>query len=131
MPESSFTGDAFIRGDGQKHHRLYDHDGSDSDLNVVLSQRVGPYEEGASVHSVLDDLMARILRLENYDRVRSSFTGDAHISTNAFTGDAVILKSIEDSFTGDAFVAFGGSFTGDSHLQPAFTGDAYIIVPPT
>lgn len=132
MPESSFTGDAFIRGDGQKHHRLRDHHGADSDLYVVLSQRIGPYQEYTPIHFVISDIMDRILRLENYDKVRSSFTGDAYISTNAFTGDAVIKKTgIEGSFTGDAYVAAGGSFTGDARIQLAFTGDAYIIAPPT
>lgn len=132
MAEGSFTGDAFISDYGQKHHRLHDHRGADSDLYVVLSQRIGPYEEYTPVHFVISDLLDRIARLESSDRVRSSFTGDAYIATTMFTGDAVIKQlAIEGSFTGDAYVAFGGSFTGDAFIQQMFTGDAYIIRPPT
>lgn len=130
MPESSFTGDAFIKGDGQKHSRSDDHTGADSDLYVALDERIGPYEEYTPIHYVLEDLVRRLQSLEDKTRVRSSFTGDAHIWGQYFTGDAVILSTIAGSFTGDATIITGGSFTGDAFIARTFTGDAYIISPP-
>ena len=131
MPESTFTGDAFIKGDGQRHHRLRDHTGADSDLYVVLSQRIGPYEEYTPIHFVLEDLIRRLDGLENKTKVRRSFTGDAEIWGQYFTGDAVVKATIESSFTGDATVYRGGSFTGDATIRRVFTGDAYIVAVPT
>lgn len=131
MPESSFTGDAFIKGEGQKHHRLRDHTGAESDLYVVLDERIGPYEEYTPIHYVLADLVRRLQGLEDKTRVRSSFTGDAHIWGQFFTGDAVIKNTVEGSFSGDAHVIRGGKITGDAYIARIFTGDAYIIVPPT
>lgn len=130
MPESSFTGDAFIKGDGQRHSRADDHFGADSDLYVVLDERVGPYEEFTPIHYVLEDLVRRLQSIEDKTRVRSSFTGDAYIWGQYFTGDAVIQAAIEGSFTGDAYIVRGGSFTGDAYIARTFTGDAYIIAPP-
>jgi hypothetical protein len=130
MPDGTFTGDAFIKGDGQKHHRVRDHTGADSDLFVVLSQRVGPYEEYTPVHYVLEDLIRRLDGLENKTKVRHSFTGDAVIWAQYFTGDAIVKATVESSFTGDALVYRGATFTGDAFIRRAFTGDAYIIAPP-
>lgn len=139
MPSGSFTGDseivarhfygdAWIIADRWRHHRIRDHEGAESDLYVVLAANVGPYVAGTPIHYVLEDMVARLLALESATRQRGSFTGDAWISDDAFTGDAMIHRpDITGSFTGDAEIVRGGAFTGDAWIQAAFTGDAFII----
>lgn len=126
-----FTGDAWIVGDRALHHRQRDHFGAESDLYVVIAERIGPYVEYTPIHYILEDMLARIYQLENYDRKHGQFVGDAYIDTRMFTGDAIIFKpGNEGQFTGDAWIKRGGQFTGDAQIQLLFTGDAYIIRPP-
>ena len=124
----SFTIDAFIlNSNAQRHHRIRDHYGADSDLNVVLSKNIGKYVAYTPVHWVLEDLLARIALLEDYDHVRSSFTVDAYITTNSIYIDAVIGSTSAGSFTVDAYIILGSSFTIDAVIMPSFTIDAFIV----
>ena len=132
-----FTGDAWIIGERVKHHRVHDHYGAESDLVVVLSSDVGPYVAYTPIHWVLADMLSRLEQLENANRRRSSFTGDAWLAVSGtygrgtFTADAMFHRDgMTGSFTGDAWFTRGGSFTGDAWIQATFTGDAYIIATP-
>jgi len=144
MPESSitadavisyrhFTADAWIMGERQRHHRVRDHFGAESDLYVVLSEDVAPYVAFTPVHWVLSDMVARIAALENNDRVRASFVADAFIAANGtygqgyFTADAVFYKAATGSFTADATFTYGGTFTADAFIAGGITADAFIV----
>ena len=130
----SFTADAWILGERARHHRVRDHFGSDSDLYIVLDTNIGPYVAFTPVHYVLEDMVSRIEALENNDRVRASFTADAFLATSGtwgqgfVTADAVIEKlGLSDTFTADAAIALGGTFTADAWIAGSFTADAWIV----
>ena len=129
----SFTADAWIMGDRWKHHRVRDHFGMESDLYVSLSADVGPYVAFTPVHFVLEDMLARLERLENSNRVRDSFTADGWIAASGTYGlgiiraDAVIKDAGSGSFTADAILVTGGSFTANAIIMPSFTANAYIV----
>lgn len=128
-----FTADAWILGDRQKHHRVRDHFGIESDLYVALSSNVGPYVAYTPVHWVLSDMIDRLARLENNNRVRADFTADAFIAANGTYGlgfvvaDAVTKDSASGSFTADAVFGYSGSITADAVIAGGILADAYII----
>lgn len=127
MPGGSFTIDAWITGDRWQHHRVNDHYGPESDLYVVLSEDVGKYVEGTPLHHVVEDMVARIVQLENYQRTFGTFSIDADITDRVFTIDAVISGTIAGSFTIDADIKSIGSFTIDADIVGRFTIDAMIV----
>jgi hypothetical protein len=127
VPISTFTLDAVITHEHWKHHRLRDHFGADSDLYIMLSERVGKYEAFTPIHHVLADMVARLGWLEDYSRTRSSFTLDAVISSQVIPLDAVVKRTMSGSFTLDARLIHTGSFTLDAHLVGRFTLDAFIV----
>jgi hypothetical protein len=126
--EGSFLVEAWVTGKRWTHHRTRDHHGFESDLDVALSSAVGPYPEGATVHSVLLDMLSRIALLESAETVRDDFSVDAVIwsgfgplpdgSTSPvyghFFADAVVLGTGSGDFTVDAVITRGGSFTVDA-----------------
>lgn len=112
MPE--LTANAWIVGGRIRHHREHDHHGADYADFVVLSRRIGPYEEQTPLQFVFEDLAARIARVESTDIVRDSFTADAYISPWYILANAVIYAELAGSFVLDAF------------LNPAFKADAWI-----
>jgi len=129
-----FTADAWILGGRQRHHRVRDHFGAESDLYVALSADVGPYIAYTPIHWVLSDLVSRIAALENNNRVRSSLTADAFLAANGtygrgfFTADAVKTETITvATLTADAVFAYGGSITADAFIAGAITMDAFIV----
>jgi hypothetical protein len=126
MPGGSFTIDAWLTGDRWQHHRIRDHFGVDSDLYVVLSEKVGKYQAYTPLHAVLEDMVKRITALEVHDRVRSSFTIDAEVGDRVFTIDATISGESGGTFTIDAVIVPYGSFTIDAQLVGRFTIDAMI-----
>lgn len=129
-----FTADAWIMGERWRHHRTRDHFGIESDLYVVLSEDVGPYVAFTPIHYVLEDILDRLAFLEDYERTRRTFTADAWLAASGTYGrgaiftDSVIKKTITgNSFTADARIARGGSFTANAYIQLVFTANAYII----
>lgn len=127
MPDFSLTADAvFVRRRNQ-HHRVRDHYGSEFDQYVVLTERVGPYEEQTPVKFVLQDLVARIARLESVTLRFGSFTADAYIWPNYVLANAVIKATVAGSFTADARLERG--FTADAWIQGGgvLTMDAWIV----
>jgi len=124
------------------HHRLRDHFGQESDLNVALSTGFGPYPAGTSVHDVIADLMARVLALESATRVHASFSAEAVIwsgfgplpdgSTSPVFGhlyaDAVLTAVMDGSVTAEAWICPGGSFTVEAVITAggSFTVSAII-----
>lgn len=129
-----FTADAWIIGERQRHHRVRDHFGVESDLYVALSADVGPYIAYTPVHWVLSDMIARIEALENNNQVRANFTADAFIAASGTYGsgfvfaDAVIKASSGTlTFTADAVFGYGGSITADACIAGGITADAYIV----
>lgn len=128
-----FTADAWILGERQRHHRVRDHFGVESDLYVALSADVGPYVTYTPVHWVLSDMIDRLARLENNNRVRASFTADALIAANGSYGkgfvlaDAVRKDSGSGSITADAYIETGGYITADARFAGRITLDAYIV----
>lgn len=148
MPSATFTTDAYIvarhfsvdawiLGAGQKHHRVRDHFGPESDLYVVLDATIGKYIEGTPVHWVIADMVERLSFLEDWNRVRDSFTLDAWLASSGTYGQGVFsIDSVVEAtvtFTGssgikvDAWVITGGSFSLDATIMPSFTIDAFII----
>lgn len=132
MPD--FTANAWILGGPWQHHRLRDHYGVETDLFVVLSEDVGPYAAFTPLHFVIEDMVSRILALENGERQAGSFTASAWIATSGTYGrgvifaDSVIRRTgMSGSFTVNAVITRGGSFTADAFIQLAFTADAYIV----
>jgi len=123
-----FTADAWIVAERWTHDRVRDHHGAESDLNVVLEADIGPYAAYTPIHYVFEGLHDRLVQLESSNRVRSSFTADAVISGNAILADAIIHKpDVTASFTADAVLIRGGSFTADAWIQAGFTADAFIV----
>jgi len=128
-----FMADAWILGERWKHHRVRDHFGIESDLYVALSSNVGPYIAFTPIHWVLEDMITRIQALENSNRIRSNFTADAWLALSGTYGrgvfriDAVIFEAgVASSFSIDARITSGGSFTMDAWVLSAFTMNAYI-----
>jgi hypothetical protein len=127
VPDFSFTADAvFVRRRNQ-HHRVRDHYGSEYDQYVVLTERVGPYEEQTPVKFVLQDLVDRIARLESVTLRFGTFTADAYIWPFYILASSVILRTESGSFTADATFARG--FTADAGIQGGgvLTMDAWIV----
>ena len=129
-----FTADAWIIGGRQRHHRVRDHFGAESDLYVVLSEDIGPYIAYTPIHWVLADFVERIEALENTNRHRANLTADAFLAANGtygqgfFTADAVKAETITvATLTADAVFGYGGTFTADAFLAGAITMDAYIV----
>jgi hypothetical protein len=129
-----FTADAWIAGKHWRHHRVYDHYGSDSDLYISLAERIGKYEAFTPIHFVLADMVDRIVSLESSSKQRSSFTADAWIAVSGtweagvIWANSVIFKSgLSGSFTIDAVVTRGGAFTLDAVIVKSFTVNAFIV----
>jgi hypothetical protein len=142
MPTGTFTVNARFVTTRSKHHRIRDHFGADTDLNVGLSQRVGPWEEGTPLYYVIEDLWARLAVIELGGYVLGSFTCDSvllsaggWIESPAGTFrstallDAVLKKTISSSFTAGAVMTRGGSFTADASIRGAgtFTASAVFV----
>jgi len=128
------TADAWIADERWRHHRIRDHMGAESDLYVVLSERIGPYEMYTPIHWVIDDMVTRILALESGNKVLNlSFVADAWIAVSGtyqrgnWVVDAVIGKSQSGSFKADAVLSRGGAITADAVIMPSFTADAFIV----
>lgn len=128
-----FTADAWIIGERQRHHRIRDHFGMESDLYVALSEDIGPYIAFTPVHWVLSDMVARIESLENNNRRRANFTADAFVAANGtygygyFFADAVQGDVGTGSFTADATFTHGGTFTADAFFAGSIIARAYIV----
>ena len=123
----SFTIDAWIIGERWKHHRVRDHFGPESDLYVVLSEKVGKYEAFTPIHWVLADMAQRLVYLEDYTRTKASFSVDAWISDQVIVVDAVIKRTISGSLLVDAVLSKGGVFTVDACIAGIFTINAFIV----
>lgn len=142
MPSGTFTANAIIHGGRWQHHRLRDHFGVESDLYIVLNERLGPWEEGTPIHFVIDDLLARIAQLESANRVQSTFTANAYLLTpgsiveeaagtwrGVAWADAVTRRTMSSSFTAGAWLTGGGRLTMDAIIigRRTFTADAVLI----
>lgn len=127
MPSGSFTIDADIVSERWTHDLNHDHHGELPDDMVELSAAFGPYAAGTLISAVLADFNARLIQLENYDRVFDEFSIDADITDRVFTIDAVISGTQTGSFTIDADIYAGGSFTIDADIVGRFTIDAFIV----
>lgn len=113
------------------HDRQNDHFGTQLDTVVVLDGPIGRYVSGTDLHTVLVDLVARITAVESTARVISRFAVDAFIAP-CFRLDAVIFRAgSAATFSLDARVAGGASFTLNSLLtrpsSASFTLAAYFI----
>jgi hypothetical protein len=133
----SFTADAWIMGDRWRHHRVRDHYGAESDLYVVLDSAIGPYDAGAPIHWVLEDMLARLSALENSERRRFTFVADAWLALSGTYGHGVVLADaaikrtgMSGSFTANAYYRRGwASFTADAVISQvtSFTADAFLV----
>lgn len=142
MPSGTFTANAYIHGGRWQHHRLRDHFGVESDLYVVLDERLGPWEEGTPIHFVIDDLMARITELESANRLHGTFTANAYllrpgsvVETAAGTwrgaiwADAITKRTLSGSFTTGAWLTGGGTISANAIIigRRTFTADAVLV----
>jgi hypothetical protein len=110
-----FKADAWILGNRLRHHREHDHYGEIPDTSVIINGAIGPYPDGTDVHTVLLGLYDRQAALEAGTLRTRNFNADAYLQPN-FKGDAVIKRTIADTFTLDAYFGRSGSFTADSFL---------------
>ena len=122
---------AWVVGQRWQHSRELDHFGTQPDTVIVLDGAIAKYADGAVLHDVLEDMVARITALENANHVvPSPFTLDAFIQPS-FPLNAVFFKTTTATFTLDALLSGGGSFTLDAFLLRAasasFTFSAYLI----
>jgi hypothetical protein len=131
-----FTLNAWLIGSRWQHDRSLDHSGTQLDTVVVLDGPIGKYPDGANLHNVLEDMLARITALEDGNHVvPSPFSLDAFILPH-FWLDAVIFRADTGptTFLLDAWFAFGDSFTLDAFLRiaavSALTLDAFLIDSP-
>jgi len=142
MPNGSFTANAVIHGGRWQHHRLRDHFGVESDLYIVLDERLGPWEEGTPIHFVIDDLLSRIAALESANRVQGTFAANAYLLSpgsivesssgtwrGIFWADAITKRTMAGSFTAQAWFTGGGRITMDAIIigRRTFTADAVLI----
>jgi hypothetical protein len=142
MPSGSFTASAVIHGGRWQHHRLRDHFGVESDLYIVLNERLGPWEEGTPIHFVIDDLLARIEALESANRVQGTFTANAYLLNpgsivessagtwrGIFWADAITKRTMSSSFTAQAWLTGGGKITMNAIIigRRRFTADAVLV----
>jgi hypothetical protein len=141
--EDSFTLSAWIYGGTRRrHHRTRDHFGPESGHYVILNERIGPFEEGTPIHFVIEGLLARLTSIESFDKHRGSFTVDSIIlgpgytagtapgtMRSVFTLDSLLFGSPTESWTFDALLVKGGSFSLDSWIGGAgrFTLSAFIV----
>ncbi len=129
----SFTVNAWLIGHRWQHHRQHDHFGAESDAFIMLSQKIGIYEEQTSVHAVLADLVNRIYILETSTRTRGNFTLNAWFSratvTKPFQLDAVTRRASTHTFLLDAWKVGGGKFTLNAVIRGGgrFTLNAMVV----
>lgn len=127
MPESSFTIDARILGERWTHDMENDHHGNLPDTRVELSTPIGYHPAGTTIAAVLGDFAGRLLQLENFERTFDTFSIDATITDKVFTIDAVVSGTQEGSFSIDAFINAGATFTIDAKIVGRFTIDAFVV----
>lgn len=141
MPQGSFRVDAYLAGGRWQHHRLRDHFGVESDLYVVLSDQLGPWEEGTPVHFVIDDLIDRLNNLESAGHYVTNFSANAYILSfgASVEGPAGTIKSVASvnativgprsgSFTASAFITGGDTFTIDAEIRAQYSFTASAIL---
>jgi len=92
-----------------EHDRTLFHYGTEDDETTVLSEAIGRYPEGMSLHAMLEDFVARLAFVE-------SIGCDTRIF--AFASDAWIIQTALPSFTADAML-----------IGPNFQADAVIVRP--
>lgn len=126
--EVQFTVDAWLVGGRWQHHRLRDHFGSESDLNVALEGPLGHWMQGTPIHYVLEDLWNRTQALESAAHMLGTFKVDAVIGMY-FTASALIHGSVSGSFLARAWMAGGGRFTCNAVIRGGarVTADAVIV----
>jgi len=146
MPEASFSASAIVHIGRWQHHRLRDHFGAESDLYVMLSTAIGPWEEGTPVHFVIEDLLNRLAALESASHVIGSFTCNSYLITpgtwveqpagtwrSVTSMDATMKKTMIDpsllAFMAKAWIVGGATFTANAviHAERSFTAAAVIV----
>lgn len=133
MPSGSFTTNAVIRGAGDflveayvgndrwRHDIINDHFDDLSTLSVVIEAPIGPHPAGTPLHTVLDDIVLRMIALESSNKRAGTFKADAYLlavggtvtsggtTTGVWAAYSAIQGEVTNSFTADAFAAFAFS----------------------
>jgi hypothetical protein len=123
-----------------RHHRIRDHTGAESAALTVLSEPIGPFDRDTPVQLVIEDILGRIHRLENYDQQRGDFSLDATVLApgepvgegtllNVFNVGAVIHREISEAYHLRAVITAGSAFTLAAVIRggASFTVDARIV----
>jgi len=126
-----FTLDAVILGNRLRHYRDRDHAGTQDDTTVVLAEGIGQYPAGTTVHDVLLSLDLRLATIGSTNRHVDGFKVDAFIQHYAHLNAVIFRSSGTQTFTADAWFAFGGSFTINAVSREtrgaSFTANAAIV----
>jgi hypothetical protein len=129
-----FTASAWINGGRSGHSRLLDHFGTQPDTVVVLDGAISKYPSGATVHSVLEDIISRLEALESGAHWVFMAAADAFIQPY-FRADSVLVRFDQTrDFTCDSAIVMGKTdqpITLDSWIvrpfSNSFTASAYLI----
>ncbi len=128
-----FTANAWIASSTfPQHDRETAHYGTEEDDDVVLVAAIGPYPAGTLLSVFLAGLYGAVTALTSTNPTVASFTASAILSGGALHIDAVKIRTMTGSLTGNAVVALGGStsFPADAVIRPAvasLTADAMVI----